>query len=92
MVIDHDMTLLRSVCSRFVALDLGEVIATGTADEVQAHPRVIEAFLGTTGAAERSRDLSGSAPTRSRSRPPPDRRSRRRLRLAPGAAGPTMGR
>jgi ABC-type branched-subunit amino acid transport system ATPase component/ABC-type branched-subunit amino acid transport system permease subunit len=62
VVIDHDMTLLRSVCSRFVALDLGEVIATGTADEVQAHPRVIEAFLGTTGAAERSRDLTAVAP------------------------------
>jgi ABC-type branched-subunit amino acid transport system ATPase component len=61
VVIDHDMTLLRSVCSRFVALDLGEVIAAGTADEVQAHPRVIDAFLGTTGTAERSRDLS--APT-----------------------------
>ena len=26
------------------------------------HPRVIEAFLGTTGAAERSRDLSDPAP------------------------------
>jgi ABC-type branched-subunit amino acid transport system ATPase component len=62
VVIDHDLTLLRSVCSRFVALDLGEVIATGTADEVQAHPRVIEAFLGTSGAAERSRDLAGPEP------------------------------
>ena len=55
LVVDHDMNLLRSVCDEFVAMDLGQVIARGTADEVAANPKVIEAFLGTSVAAvERS--------------------------------------
>ncbi len=55
VVIDHDMNLLRAVCDRFVAMELGEVIAVGTADEVTANERVVEAFLGTNVAAvERS--------------------------------------
>jgi ABC-type branched-subunit amino acid transport system ATPase component len=59
VVIDHDMNLLRAVADRFVAMELGQVIASGTADEVASDPRVIEAFLGTSSAAvERS---SGSA-------------------------------
>jgi ABC-type branched-subunit amino acid transport system ATPase component len=59
VVVDHDMNLLRAVADRFVAMELGQVIATGSADEVAADPRVIEAFLGTsTAAVERS---SGSA-------------------------------
>ncbi len=51
VVIDHDMNLLRAVCDRFVALNLGEVLAEGTADEVQSSPAVVEAFLGTEAAA-----------------------------------------
>jgi branched-chain amino acid transport system ATP-binding protein len=55
LVVDHDMNLLRSVCDEFVAMHLGQVIARGTADEVAADPKVIEAFLGTRVAAvERS--------------------------------------
>jgi ABC-type branched-subunit amino acid transport system ATPase component len=55
VVIDHDMNLLRGVADRFVAMELGQVIARGTADEVAADPRVIEAFLGgNTAAVERS--------------------------------------
>jgi len=47
LVIEHDMPLLRAICDRMVALELGGVIAQGTPDEVLAHPRVIESYLGT---------------------------------------------
>jgi branched-chain amino acid transport system ATP-binding protein len=50
LVIEHDMPLLRSVCDRMVALELGAVIAEGTTEEVLAHPRVIESYLGTDSA------------------------------------------
>ncbi len=51
LIIEHDMPLLRSVCDRMVALELGGVIAEGTPDEVLEHPRVIESYLGTDDSA-----------------------------------------
>jgi ABC-type branched-subunit amino acid transport system ATPase component/ABC-type branched-subunit amino acid transport system permease subunit len=55
VVVDHDMNLLGSVCDRFVAMELGQVIAEGTAEEVHSDERVIESFLGGSIAAiERS--------------------------------------
>ncbi len=47
LVIEHDLTLLRAVSDRLLALDLGRVVATGPADEVLAHPAVVRAYLGT---------------------------------------------
>ncbi len=47
VIIEHDMPLLRSLADRVYALELGGVIATGRPDEVLAHPRVVESYLGT---------------------------------------------
>jgi ABC-type branched-subunit amino acid transport system ATPase component len=47
LVVEHDMPLLRSICDRMIALELGGVIAEGTPEEVLEHPRVIESYLGT---------------------------------------------
>ncbi|HEY8454893.1 MAG TPA: MFS transporter [Actinopolymorphaceae bacterium] len=45
VLIEHDLPLLVSVADRLVAMDLGQVVASGPADEVLANPRVIESYL-----------------------------------------------
>jgi branched-chain amino acid transport system ATP-binding protein len=46
LMVEHDMTLVSRVSDRVVALNQGEVLASGTPAEVQADAGVIEAYLG----------------------------------------------
>lgn len=46
IIIEHDMTLLSSLCDRLVALELGAVTADGRPAEVLAHEAVIASYLG----------------------------------------------
>ena len=46
LLIEHDMNLVRGICTRVVALDHGSKIAEGSFEQVQSHPAVLEAYLG----------------------------------------------
>jgi branched-chain amino acid transport system ATP-binding protein len=49
LMVEHDMSLVSKVSDRVLAMNQGEVLALGTPAEVQAHPGVIEAYLGASG-------------------------------------------
>lgn len=47
LMVEHDMSLVSRVSNRVLALNYGKMMALGTAAEVQGHPDVIAAYLGT---------------------------------------------
>jgi urea transport system ATP-binding protein len=46
VVVEHDMAFVRSIAKKVTVLHEGHVLAEGTIDEMQAHPKVIEVYLG----------------------------------------------
>jgi len=46
LLIEHQMRFVMGICERITVMDFGEVIARGTPKEIQANPRVVEAYLG----------------------------------------------
>ena len=46
LMVEHDMSLVSKVSDRVLAMNQGQVLALGTPREVQDHPAVIEAYLG----------------------------------------------
>ncbi|TML64274.1 MAG: ATP-binding cassette domain-containing protein, partial [Actinobacteria bacterium] len=47
LMIEHDMPLIMDLADWIYCLDAGRVLAQGRPEQVQAHPAVIEAYLGT---------------------------------------------
>ncbi|MFG2292563.1 ABC transporter ATP-binding protein [Streptomyces sp. NPDC048603] len=47
LLVEHNVAFVMELCARVVVLDLGTVLAEGTAAEVRANPLVREAYLGT---------------------------------------------
>ena len=47
LMVEHDMSLVVAVSDRVLALNYGRELAPGTPAEVQSHPEVVAAYLGT---------------------------------------------
>jgi branched-chain amino acid transport system ATP-binding protein len=48
LLIEHNMTLINTVCQRIHVLDGGRTLADGTPVEIRANPAIVAAYLGST--------------------------------------------
>ena len=64
LMVEHDMGLVSKVSDRVLAMSQGEVLAMGSPAEVQSHPGVVEAYLGSIDDVSNLRRPAGAAPTR----------------------------
>lgn len=51
LLVEHDMAFVMALADRVVVQNFGRTLATGAPAQVQAHPDVVAAYLGTAGAA-----------------------------------------
>ena len=46
VIIDHHMDVIMEVCEKITVVNFGQMLATGTAEEIQDNQAVIDAYLG----------------------------------------------
>jgi len=51
ILVEHDMGLVMDLADRVMVVEFGRPVATGTPAEIQHHPEVLRAYLGTAGRA-----------------------------------------
>lgn len=65
LLVEHDMTMVMSVCQNIYVMDFGNCIFEGTPDQVQASGKVRQAYLGTeTGLAGPQSEVAPAESTR----------------------------
>jgi sulfate-transporting ATPase len=47
LFVEHKVDLVMSISDQITVLDGGVVLASGTPEEIKAHPEVLDAYLGT---------------------------------------------
>ena len=61
VLVEHDVPLVFELCTSVVVMELGQVVADGTPEEVGRDPRALAAYLG---ASEEALAVSGAVPVR----------------------------
>jgi ABC-type branched-subunit amino acid transport system ATPase component len=62
LMVEHDMSMVLSLCDEIHVLNFGKVIAHGTPAQIRANPAVAEAYLGSTHAAGQHAAETGDLP------------------------------